>query len=905
METTERKIVDSVETLEETLARVKEAQKKFATYTQEQVDKIFLAAAIAANQARIPLAKMAVEETGMGVVEDKVIKNNYAAEYIYNAYKNTKTCGVIEEDKAYGIKKIAEPIGVIAAVIPTTNPTSTAIFKCLIALKTRNAIIISPHPRAKLSTIAAAKLVLEAAVEAGAPEEIISWVDIPSLDMTNLLMKEADIILATGGPGMVKAAYSSGKPALGVGAGNTPAIIDSSADILLAVNSIIHSKTFDNGMICASEQSVIVHQNIYDAVKAEFADRGCYFLDPEETEKVRKTIIINGSLNAKIVGQPAAKIAALAGVTVPTGTKIIIGEVESVDISEEFAHEKLSPVLAMYKATDIHDAFDKAEHLIADGGYGHTSSIYLNEVTEQAKLEEFTSRMKTCRILVNTPSSHGGIGDLYNFKLAPSLTLGCGSWGGNSVSENVGVKHLINIKTVAERRQNMLWFRAPEKVYIKKGCLPVALDELKNVMGKKRAFIVTDSFLYHNGYTKPIADKLDEMGIVHTTFFDVAPDPTLASAKEGAEQMKAFQPDCIIALGGGSAMDAGKIMWVLYEHPEADFMDMAMRFIDIRKRVYTFPKMGEKAYFIAVPTSAGTGSEVTPFAVITDEKSGVKYPLADYQLLPNMAIIDPDFHMSAPKGLTAASGIDAVTHALEAYASMMATDYTDGLAIQALKGIFEYLPRAYDNGQTDIEAREKMANCATMAGMAFANAFLGVCHSMAHKLGAFHHLPHGIANALMIEEVLRFNAAEAPAKMGTFSQYDHPHTLARYAEVSRALGFGGKNDKESLENLINAINALKDRVGIKKTIRDYGIDEKDFLDRLDAMTEQAFDDQCTGANPRYPLMSEIKQMYLDAYYGNKHFTEEEKPTAADFEATDDKHDFKKAYRRAENGKSKE
>ncbi len=905
METTERKIVDSVETLEETLARVKEAQKKFATYTQEQVDKIFLAAAIAANQARIPLAKMAVEETGMGVVEDKVIKNNYAAEYIYNAYKNTKTCGVIEEDKAYGIKKIAEPIGVIAAVIPTTNPTSTAIFKCLIALKTRNAIIISPHPRAKLSTIAAAKLVLEAAVEAGAPEEIISWVDIPSLDMTNLLMKEADIILATGGPGMVKAAYSSGKPALGVGAGNTPAIIDETADIVLAVNSIIHSKTFDNGMICASEQSVIVHQNIYDAVKAEFADRGCYFLDPEETEKVRKTIIINGSLNAKIVGQPAAKIAALAGVTVPTGTKIIIGEVESVDISEEFAHEKLSPVLAMYKATDIHDAFDKAEHLIADGGYGHTSSIYLNEVTEQAKLEEFTSRMKTCRILVNTPSSHGGIGDLYNFKLAPSLTLGCGSWGGNSVSENVGVKHLINIKTVAERRQNMLWFRAPEKVYIKKGCLPVALDELKNVMGKKRAFIVTDSFLYHNGYTKPIADKLDEMGIVHTTFFDVAPDPTLASAKEGAEQMKAFQPDCIIALGGGSAMDAGKIMWVLYEHPEADFMDMAMRFIDIRKRVYTFPKMGEKAYFIAIPTSAGTGSEVTPFAVITDEKSGVKYPLADYQLLPNMAIIDPDFHMSAPKGLTAASGIDAVTHALEAYASMMATDYTDGLAIQALKGIFEYLPRAYDNGQTDIEAREKMANCATMAGMAFANAFLGVCHSMAHKLGAFHHLPHGIANALMIEEVLRFNAAEAPAKMGTFSQYDHPHTLARYAEVSRALGFGGKNDKESLENLINAINALKDRVGIKKTIRDYGIDEKDFLDRLDAMTEQAFDDQCTGANPRYPLMSEIKQMYLNAYYGNKHFTEEEKPTAADFEATDDKHDFKKAYRRAENGKSKE
>ena len=833
------------------------------------MDKIFLAAASAANKQRIPLAKMAVEETGMGVAEDKVIKNNYAAEYIYNAYKDTKTCGVIEEDKAFGTQKVAEPIGVIAAVIPTTNPTSTAIFKTLIALKTRNAIIISPHPRAKQSTIEAAKVVLEAAVAAGAPKNIISWIDVPSLDMTNLVMKEADIILATGGPGMVKAAYSSGKPALGVGAGNTPAIIDDTADIVLAVSSIIHSKTFDNGMICASEQSVIVHKNVYDSVKAEFAARGCYFLKKNEIEKVRKTIIINGALNAKIVGQSAHTIAALAGVDVPESTKILIGEVTSVDISEEFAHEKLSPVLAMYKAKDITDAFEKAEQLIADGGYGHTSSIYLNEVTEREKLDEFASRMKTCRILVNTPSSHGGIGDLYNFKLAPSLTLGCGSWGGNSVSENVGVKHLLNIKTVAERRENMLWFRAPEKVYIKKGCLPVALDELKTVMGKKRAFIVTDSFLYHNGYTKPITDKLDEMGIAHTTFFDVAPDPTLGCAMEGAKQMTAFEPDCIIALGGGSAMDAGKIMWVLYEHPEADFMDMAMRFIDIRKRVYTFPKMGEKAYFIAIPTSAGTGSEVTPFAVITDEKSGVKYPLADYQLLPNMAIIDTDFHMSAPKGLTAASGIDAVTHALEAYASMMATDYTDGLALQALKTIFKYLPRAYENGQTDVEAREKMANAATMAGMAFANAFLGVCHSMAHKLGAFHHLPHGVANALMIEEVLRFNAAEVPAKMGTFSQYDHPHTLARYAEVADALGLGGKNDSEKLENLISAINDLKDKVGIKKTIKDYGIDEKDFLNRLDDMTEQAFDDQCTGANPRYPLMSEIKQMYLNAYYGGE------------------------------------
>ena len=865
----EYKIVDSVESLSAAISEVREAQRIFATYTQEQVDRIFLAAASAADKARISLAKMAVEETGMGIVEDKVIKNHYAAEYIYNAYKDTKTCGVIEEDKAYGVKKIAEPIGVIAAVIPTTNPTSTAIFKTLISLKTRNGIIISPHPRAKNSTVAAAKLVLEAAVAAGAPEGIIKWIDVPSLEMTNLVMKESDIILATGGPGMVKAAYSSGKPALGVGAGNTPAIIDDTADIILAVNSIIHSKTFDNGMICASEQSVIVLDGIYDTVKAEFLKRGCYFLNDEETEKVRKTIIINGALNAKIVGQKAHTIASLAGVDVPENTKILIGEVESVELSEEFAHEKLSPVLAMYKATDFEDALCKAEHLVADGGYGHTSSVYLNEVTESDKLSEFAARMKTCRILVNTPSSHGGIGDLYNFKLAPSLTLGCGSWGGNSVSENVGVKHLLNIKTVAERRENMLWFRAPEKIYIKKGCLPVALDELKSVMNKKRAFIVTDSFLYNNGYTKPITDKLDEMGIVHTTFFDVAPDPTLACAIAGAEQMRMFAPDTIIALGGGSAMDAAKIMWVLYEHPDCDFMDMAMRFIDIRKRVYTFPKMGEKAYFVAIPTSAGTGSEVTPFAVITDEKSGVKYPLADYELLPNMAIVDTDFHMSAPKGLTAASGIDAVTHALEAYASMMATDYTDGLALKSLKTVFEYLPKAYENGQTDIIAREKMANAATMAGMAFANAFLGVCHSMAHKLGAFHHLPHGVANALMIDEVIRFNSSETPVKMGTFSQYDHPHTLARYAEVADYLGLGGNNDIEKTENLIKAIDELKVKVGIKSSIKDYVADEEKFLASLDEMTEQAFDDQCTGANPRYPLMSEIKQMYLNAYYGNK------------------------------------
>ena len=867
-ETTKKeRIVDSVESLNTRMAEVREAQRKFALYTQEQVDRIFLAAATAANKARIPLAKAAVEETGMGVMEDKVIKNHFASEYIYNYYKDVKTCGVIEEDKAFGTQKVAEPVGVIAAVIPTTNPTSTAIFKSLLALKTRNGIVISPHPKAKNSTIMAARIVLEAAVAAGAPENIIAWIDIPSLDMTNTVMREADLILATGGPGMVKAAYSSGKPALGVGAGNTPALIDESADIQLAVSSIIHSKTFDNGMICASEQSVIVLDPIYDKVRAEFAARGCYLLNKRETEQVRKTIIVNGALNAAIVGQSAFKIASLAGVSVPEKTKILIGEVESVDISEEFAHEKLSPVLAMYRAKDFSDAVAKAERLIADGGFGHTSSVYLNAVTEREKLDYFKSRMKTGRVLVNTPSSHGGIGDVYNFKTTPSLTLGCGSWGGNSVSENVGVKHLINIKTVAERRENMLWFRAPQKLYIKKGCLPVALRELKEVLGKKRVFVVTDSFLYNNGYTRAITDRLDEMGITHTTFFNVAPDPTLACAREGAAAMHAFAPDCIIALGGGSAMDAGKIMWVLYEHPEADFMDMAMRFADIRKRVYTFPKMGEKAYFIAVPTSAGTGSEVTPFAVITDEKSGVKYPLADYELMPNMAIVDADMMMNAPKGLTAASGNDAVTHALEAYAAMLATEYTDALALRALKSIFEYLPRAYDDGPNDPVAREKMGNAATMAGMAFANAFLGVCHSMAHKLGAFHHLPHGVANALMIEYVLRFNAEEVPSKMGTFPQYAYPHTLARYAEVADYLGIKGKNDGEKLENLIAAVNALKERVGIKKTIREYGVDEKAFLATLDEMTEQAFDDQCTGANPRYPLLSEIKEMYLKAYYG--------------------------------------
>ncbi|MDR0867896.1 MAG: bifunctional acetaldehyde-CoA/alcohol dehydrogenase [Planctomycetota bacterium] len=861
-------VVD-VDGLNRQLARTRVAQTAFARFTQAQVDRVFFAAAKAAAAARIPLAKMAVAETGMGIVEDKVIKNHYAAEYIYNAYKDTPTCDVIEDDPVAGIQKIAEPLGVVAAVIPTTNPTSTAIFKTLIALKTRNGIIISPHPRAKNCTIEAAKIVLEAAVAAGAPRDIIGWVDAPSLPLTNLVMKEADVILATGGPGMVKSAYSSGKPAIGVGSGNTPAVIDDSADITLAVSSILLSKTFDNGMICASEQAVIVADAIYAATKAEFTKRGAYFLTPDETEKVRKTIVVNGSLNAKIVGQSAPKIAELAGVAAPPDAKILIGEVESVDLAEEFAHEKLSPVLAMYRATDFAAALDKADRLIRDGGYGHTASLYADPLQARDKIDLFAKTMKTCRILLNTPSSHGGIGDLYNFKLPPSLTLGCGSWGGNSVAENVGVKHLLNIKTFAARRQNMLWFRTPEKIYLKKGCLPVALDELKNVLGKKRCFIVTDSFLYKNGYTKTITDKLEQLGIAHATFFDVAPDPDLASAQAGAAQMTAFQPDCVVAVGGGSAMDAGKIMWVLYEHPEVNFMDLAMRFMDIRKRVYTFPKMGEKAYFIAVPTSAGTGSEVTPFAVITDQQTGVKYPLADYELLPKMAIVDADLMMDAPKGLTGASGIDAVTHNLEAFASMLATDYTDGLALRSLKIIFAYLPRAYDNGAQDPEAREKMANAATMAGMAFANAFLGVCHSMAHKLGAFHHLPHGVANALMIEEVLRFNAAEAPAKMGAFSQYDHPRSLSRYAEIADYLGCGGATDEEKLEGLIAKIAALKARVGIKPAIRDYGVDEQNFLSRLDEMTEQAFDDQCTGANPRYPLLSEIKEMYLTAYYGRK------------------------------------
>lgn len=859
-------IVDNIDNLSIKMKELKEAQREFATYSQEQVDKIFYEVAMAANKARFELAKMAVEETGMGVLEDKVIKNHYAAEYIYNAYKDTKTCGVIEEDDIFGIKKIAEPIGVIAAVIPTTNPTSTAIFKILLALKTRNAIIISPHPRAKNCTNYTAKFLLETAVKAGAPKNIIGWIDVPSLELTNEVMHEADIILATGGPGMVKSAYSSGKPAIGVGAGNTPVIIDETADIKMAVNSIIHSKTFDNGMICASEQSVTVMESIYNEVKKEFAYRGCYFLKKDELDKVRKTIIIGGSLNAKIVGQPAYKIAEMAGVSVPENTKILIGEVESVDISEEFAHEKLSPVLAMYKAKTFNEAVAKAERLVADGGYGHTSGIYI-DVNEKEKLNIHQNAMKTCRILVNTPASHGGLGDLYNFKLTPSLTLGCGSWGGNSVSENVGVKHLINIKTVAQRRENMLWLRTPEKVYFKRGCLPVALDELGNVMHKKRAFIVTDTFLYKNGYTDVITNKLDEMGIRYSCFFDVTPDPTLQCAREGVKAMTAFEPDVIIALGGGSAMDAAKIMWVMYEHPEVNFEDMAMDFMDIRKRVYKFPKMGEKAYFVAVPTSSGTGSEVTPFAIITDADTGIKWPIADYEILPNMAIVDVNNMMDQPKGLTAASGIDVLTHALEAYVSIMATDYTDGLALRAMKLVFDYLPSAYENGSADPIAREKMADASCLAGMAFANAFLGVNHSMAHKLGAFHHIAHGLANAVILTRVMRYNASDVPTKMGTFPQYEYPKAKARYVEAAKYCGVTGKNDDEIFENFIKKIEELKKLIGVKETIALYGVEEKYFLDTLDEMSEQAFNDQCTAANPRYPLISEIKELYLDAYYG--------------------------------------
>ncbi len=860
-------LVNSVSALKGVFENVRQAQQIYAVYTQEQVDRIFQAAALAANHARLTLAKQAVEETGMGLVEDKVIKNSYAAEQIYHAYRYTKTCGILERNVPYGTMQVAEPIGVIAAVIPVTNPTSTAIFKALICLKTRNAVIFSPHPHARESTIAAVKIVLEAAVRAGAPKHIMGWIDVPSLELTNYLMRESDMILATGGPGMVKAAYSSGKPALGVGAGNTPAVIDVSADIQNAVNSIIHSKTFDNGMICASEQSVIVAAEIYDTVKQEFQKRGCYILTEEETEKLRGIILINGLLNHQIVGQTAVRIAELAGISVPEKTRVLIGEVVSAEPDEPFALEKLSPILAMYRVESFEQAMELADRLIQGGGYGHTAALYADEVFCRDKIEAFAQRMKACRIVVNTPSSHGGIGDLYNFNLTPSLTLGCGSWGGNSISENVGVKHLLNIKTVAERRENMLWFRTPEKLYFKKGCLPVALKEIHEVLHRKRAFLVTDAFLFQSGMTDRVTKHLQEMEIPYQIFSQVQPDPTLSCARAGAKQMEQFSPDVILALGGGSAMDAAKIMWMLYEHPEADFQDMAMRFMDIRKRTYAFPDMGEKAYFIAIPTSSGTGSEVTPFAVITDESDGTKYPLADYALMPKMAIVDADLMMSQPKSLTAAAGIDALTHALEAYVSVMATDYTDGMALTALRNIFDYLPTCYEHGENAPYAREKMANASTMAGIAFANSFLGVCHSMAHKLGSYHHLPHGVANAILITEVMRFNSSEAPQKMGTFSQYAYPMAKERYCECARFLGITGESEEDLFEGLIQKIEELKTIVGIQKSIRAYGIAEKDFLETLDDMCQQAFDDQCTGANPRYPLISEIREMYLKAYYG--------------------------------------
>ena len=859
--------VTNAQELTARIKQLREAQKKFATYTQEQVDEIFRQAALAANHNRIKLAKLAVEETGMGIVEDKVVKNNFAAEYIYNQYKNMKTCGVLEEDKTSGITKVAEPIGVISAIVPTTNPTSTAIFKCLIALKTRNAIIISPHPRAKNATIEAARIVLEAAVKAGAPEGIIGWIDQPSVELSQNVMRESDIILATGGPAMVKAAYSSGRPALGVGAGNTPAIIDESAHIKMAVNSILLSKTFDNGVICASEQSIVVLEQVYDEVKRELAERGAYILKGEEIDKVRN-IILNekGGLNADMVGQSAYKIAKMAGVNVPESAKVLVGEVTSVELEEPFSHEKLSPVLAMYKAKSFEEALDKADRLIELGGMGHTSVLYTDQLKNRDRVLTFGERMKTARTLINMPAAQGAIGDLFNFKLAPSLTLGCGSWGGNSVSENVGPKHLINVKSIAERRENMLWFRVPEKTYFKYGCLPVALAELGE-MGKKKAFIVTDKVLFEMGYTNKVTEVLEAQGIQYKIFSDVEPDPTLRCARAGAAEMTNFQPDVIISLGGGSAMDAAKIMWVMYEHPEVNFHDLAMTFMDIRKRIYKFPTMGQKAMMVAIATSAGTGSEVTPFAVITDEETGVKYPLADYELTPDMAIVDAELMMTSPKGLTACAGIDVLVHAVEAYVSVMASEYTNGLALEAIRLVFKYLPDAYNEGTTNIKAREKMAHASCMAGMAFSNAFLGINHSMAHKLGAFHHLPHGMANSLVMKEVIKFNATDAPTKQAAFAQYKYPNAAWRYAKIADHLGLGGNTEAEKVELLLKAIDELQNKVNMPKTIKDAGVSEVKFFETLDEMVEQAFDDQCTGANPRYPLMKELKEMYITSYYG--------------------------------------
>ena len=862
-------IVTNAQELTKRIEELRKAQREFSKFNQEQVDEIFRQAALAANHNRIKLAKMAVEETGMGIVEDKVIKNNFAAEYIYNQYKNLKTCGVLEEDKTNGITKIAEPIGVIAAIVPTTNPTSTAIFKCLIALKTRNAIIISPHPRAKKATIEAARIVLDAAVKAGAPEGIIGWIDEPSVELSQNVMRESDIILATGGPAMVKAAYSSGRPALGVGAGNTPAIIDESAHIKMAVNSILLSKTFDNGVICASEQSIIVLEQVYNEVRTELAERGAYILKGEEIDKVRKVILNErGGLNADIVGQTAHKIATMAGVDVPETTKVLVGEVTSVELEEPFSHEKLSPVLAMYKATTFEEALDKADRLIELGGMGHTSVLYTDQVKNRDRVLTFGERMKTARTLINMPAAQGAIGDLFNFKLAPSLTLGCGSWGGNSVSENVGPKHLINVKSIAERRENMLWFRVPEKTYFKYGCLPVALQELAD-MGKKKAFIVTDKVLFEMGYTNKVTEVLEANGIQYKIFSDVEPDPTLRCARAGAAEMTSFQPDVVISLGGGSAMDAAKIMWVMYEHPEVNFHDLAMTFMDIRKRIYKFPTMGQKAMMVAIATSAGTGSEVTPFAVITDEETGIKYPLADYELTPDMAIVDAELMMTSPKGLTACAGIDVLVHSIEAYVSIMASEYTNGLALEAIRLVFKYLPDAYNEGTTNIKAREKMAHASCMAGMAFSNAFLGINHSMAHKLGAFHHLPHGMANALVMKEVIKFNATDAPTKQAAFAQYKYPNAAWRYARIADHLGLGGNTEAEKVELLLKAIDELQAKVNMPKTIQEAGVSEVKFMETLDEMVEQAFDDQCTGANPRYPLMSELKEMYITSYYGEK------------------------------------
>ncbi|MEM9542491.1 MAG: bifunctional acetaldehyde-CoA/alcohol dehydrogenase [Cyanobacteria bacterium P01_E01_bin.42] len=858
--------VTTPEQLEALILRVKTAQRAYANFSQEQVDLIFKKAALAANAARIPLAKLAATETKMGVIEDKVIKNHFASEIIYNKYKTEKTCGIIEEDKSFGIQRIAEPVGILAGIVPTTNPTSTAIFKALIALKTRNAIIFSPHPRAKECTIEAARVVLKAAVAAGAPNDIIGWIDEPTVPLSQGLMQHNDVklILATGGPGMVKAAYSSGNPSLGVGAGNTPALIDSTAHIKMAVSSIILSKTFDNGMICASEQSVVVVDGVYEEVKQEFRDRGAYFLTPEETEKMRGKIIVNGRLNAEIVGQPVDKIAALIDVTLPPNTRVIIGEAEKIDVSEPFAYEKLSPILAMYRAVDYDDAVIKACKLVEFGGRGHTAALYTNP-SNSDHIKQFEDRVEASRVLINTPSSQGAIGDLYNFRLDPSLTLGCGTWGGNSVSENVEPHHLLNIKTVAERRENMLWFRVPPKVYFKYGSLPIALRELA---GKKRAFIVTDKPLYDMGMTSSVEDVLDEIGLKYDIFYDVEPDPSLDTVQRGLTLMNTFNPDVIIALGGGSPMDAAKIMWLMYEHPEIEFEGLAMRFMDIRKRVYELPPLGEKAMMVAIPTTSGTGSEVTPFAVVTDRRNDIKYPLADYALTPNMAIVDPQLVLNMPKSLTAFGGVDALTHALEAYVSVLASEYTNGLALEAIRLLFKYLPRAYQNGASDPKAREKVHYAATMAGMAFANAFLGICHSMAHQLGAVFHIPHGLANAFMISHVIRYNATNVPFKQATFSQYKYPNAQWRYSRIADHLQLGGETEEEKVNLLIAAVEDLKRQVGIPSSIKEYFKDEDSvFYAQLEQTADRAFDDQCTGANPRYPLISDLKQLIADAYEG--------------------------------------